>query len=102
MHSAVPGSLVVWYDAVTVEGELQWQNSLTELNQPFFDAADALFVNYTWGGDAPQTAAATAGPRRADVYMGVDVFGRGSFGGGKMTSDVALRAAREAGSLRLA
>ena len=39
---------MVWYDAVTTEGKLRWQDSLTDLNQPFFDACDALFVNYTW------------------------------------------------------
>lgn len=38
----------VRYDAVTVEGALRWQNSLTALNAPFFDLADALFVNYNW------------------------------------------------------
>jgi hypothetical protein len=36
------------YDAVTVKGDLRWQNSLTPLNAPFFDLADALFVNYNW------------------------------------------------------
>jgi hypothetical protein len=38
MHRAVPGALVIWYDAVTVEGWLEWQNGLTALNQPFMDA----------------------------------------------------------------
>lgn len=39
---------VIRYDAVTVKGDLRWQNSLTPLNAPFFDLADALFVNYNW------------------------------------------------------
>ncbi len=34
------------YDAITVEGRLAWQDGLTPRNAPFFDAADALFVNY--------------------------------------------------------
>lgn len=34
------------YDAVTAAGELRWQNGLSALNAPFFDLADALFVNY--------------------------------------------------------
>ena len=41
-----PSSLCHRYDAVTTQGALTWQNSLTSLNQPFFDASDALFVNY--------------------------------------------------------
>lgn len=44
----VPGGLVLWYDAVTTEGHLQWQDSLTDLNAPFFNACDGIFVNYTW------------------------------------------------------
>jgi mannosyl-glycoprotein endo-beta-N-acetylglucosaminidase len=35
------------YDAVTTEGRLDWQDALTPLNAPFFDVADALFLNYT-------------------------------------------------------
>ncbi len=39
---------VNWYDAVTTEGKLVWQNSLNALNRRFFDACDAIFVNYAW------------------------------------------------------
>ena len=31
--------VVIWYDAVTVKGELKWQDSLTKLNKPFFDVS---------------------------------------------------------------
>lgn len=48
MHSSLPGSLVVWYDSVTVDGELNWQDQLNEYNKPFFDICDGIFVNYTW------------------------------------------------------
>ena len=93
----VPGSQVIWYDAVTTSGVLEWQDTLNKHNLPFFDAADAIFINYTWKEETPQLAAAVAGARRSQVYMGVDVFGRNTFGGGGMTCDVALRAARSAG-----
>ncbi|GLC35518.1 hypothetical protein PLESTB_000198900 [Pleodorina starrii] len=92
-----PQAMVVWYDAITTEGKLAWQDGLTRLNAPFFDAADALFVNYRWGEAAPAAVAAAAGSRAADVFMGVDVFGRGSYGGGKDNCHVALHAARSAG-----
>ena len=32
MHSAVPRSKVIWYDSVTIKGQLKWQNQLNELN----------------------------------------------------------------------
>ncbi|GFH22376.1 glyco_hydro_85 domain-containing protein [Haematococcus lacustris] len=41
-----PDALLIWYDALTTHGTLCWQNALTELNQPFFDVCDGLFVNY--------------------------------------------------------
>lgn len=33
MHEACPGSKVIWYDSVTVDGNLKWQNSLNKMNQ---------------------------------------------------------------------
>lgn len=76
MHQTVPGSQVIWYDAVTVQGKLEWQNTLNELNRPFLDACDALFVNYTWKETTPEQVFAAAGDRKHDVYMGIDCFGR--------------------------
>ncbi|KAJ4828328.1 hypothetical protein Tsubulata_046325 [Turnera subulata] len=72
MHSKVPGSLVIWYDSVTVDGELLWQNQLNDKNKLFFDNCDGIFVNYTWEEDYPKLSAAVAGDRKHDVYMGID------------------------------
>uniref|UniRef100_A0A5B6YH99 mannosyl-glycoprotein endo-beta-N-acetylglucosaminidase n=1 Tax=Davidia involucrata TaxID=16924 RepID=A0A5B6YH99_DAVIN len=90
MHSSVPGSLVIWYDSVTVNGNLSWQNQLNANNKPFFDICDGIFVNYSWQEDYPKLSAAVAGDRKFDVYMGIDVFGRSTFGGGQWTTNVAL------------
>ena len=61
MHEANHNALVIWYDAITSEGKLQWQDNLTELNHAFFDACDGLFVNYTWKAGTPALAAKAAG-----------------------------------------
>ncbi|KAL0401152.1 UNVERIFIED_CONTAM: Cytosolic endo-beta-N-acetylglucosaminidase 1 [Sesamum latifolium] len=90
MHSSLPGSLVIWYDSVTVDGELSWQNQLNDKNKPFFDLCDGIFVNYSWEEDFPKLSADAAGDRKFDVYMGIDVFGRGTYGGGQWTSNIAL------------
>ncbi|KAK1409381.1 hypothetical protein QVD17_35907 [Tagetes erecta] len=90
MHSSVPGSLVIWYDSVTIEGYLNWQNQLNDSNKPFFDACDGIFMNYSWQADYPKLSAAVAGNRKFDVYMGIDVFGRGTYGDGQWTTNVAL------------
>eukprot|EP00249_Psilotum_nudum_P019557 c27315_g1_i2 orf=269-2275(-) len=97
MHSLVPGSLVIWYDSVTKDGNLDWQNCLNGMNKCFFDLCDGIFTNYTWKENFPKMCAEVAGGRRYDVYMGVDVFGRRTFGGGGFQCNVALKAAKEAG-----
>ncbi|GFP96840.1 cytosolic endo-beta-n-acetylglucosaminidase [Phtheirospermum japonicum] len=90
MHSSLPGSLVIWYDSVTVDGDLSWQDQLNDKNKPFFDLCDGIFVNYTWKEDFPKLSADVAGDRKFDVYMGIDVFGRNTYGGGQWTTNVAL------------
>ncbi|PKI31796.1 hypothetical protein CRG98_047799 [Punica granatum] len=90
MHSSKPGSLVIWYDSVTTAGHLDWQDQLTDKNRPFFDICDGIFMNYTWKENYPRLSAAVAGDRKYDVYMGIDVFGRGSYGGGQWNINVAL------------
>ena len=39
MHEAVPNSEVIWYDSVTINGELKWQNQLNEVGSS---------INYTY------------------------------------------------------
>ncbi|MED6211632.1 hypothetical protein PIB30_075627 [Stylosanthes scabra] len=95
MHSSVPGSLVLWYDSVTVDGDLNWQDQLNDYNKPFFDICDGIFVNYTWKEDYPSLSAAVAGDRRFDVYMGIDVFGRNTYGGGQWNVNAALDVLRK-------
>ncbi|CAA0834429.1 Cytosolic endo-beta-N-acetylglucosaminidase 1 [Striga hermonthica] len=90
MHSSLPGSLVIWYDSVTRDGDLSWQNQLNDKNKPFFDLCDGIFVNYTWEENFPKLSADVAGDRKFDVYMGIDVFGRNTYGGGQWTTNVAL------------
>jgi mannosyl-glycoprotein endo-beta-N-acetylglucosaminidase len=86
------------YDAVTTAGELRWQNKLCPTsNGPFFDLADALFLNYCWKPSTLPESVAAAGARALDVLVGVDVHGRGCFGGGGHNAGLALAAAKEAG-----
>ena len=48
--------------------------------------------------ETPGAAAAEAGERRTDVYMGIDVFGRGTYGGGQLSTHVAAAAAIREGA----
>lgn len=58
------GCTVLWYDSVTVDGKLRWQNCLNEKNRVFFDACDGIFTNYAWKADYPSACALEASARR--------------------------------------
>ncbi|KAI6040983.1 glycoside hydrolase family 85 protein [Pisolithus marmoratus] len=95
---------VVWYDSVIITGELGYQNRLNHRNLPFFLASDALFTNYFWPPHYPVLEAGyfltidpvllgnttETVPTRVktlqSVMTGVDVWGRGQYGGGGFNS----------------
>ncbi len=52
----------------------------------FFDMCDGIFLNYNWSVSDLSSSRALAGERRGEVYVGVDVFGRGCYGGGGFNS----------------
>jgi len=103
--------MVLWYDSVTIQGNLQWQNELNMLNKPFMDNCDGIFLNYIW--KAPDLSSSFAGhqrhslvnsvqsldniSRRTHIFVGIDVFGRGCLGGGGLNCDVALEKIRDLG-----
>ncbi|KAI0745210.1 glycosyl hydrolase family 85-domain-containing protein [Earliella scabrosa] len=83
---------VVWYDSVIVNGRLRWQDRLNSVNLPYFLPSTAFFSNYTWPNVYPSMTAQylvsldqTHYPRPKqlkDLFIGVDMWGRGSHGGG--------------------
>lgn len=104
LHRVIPHSKVIWYDSVTVGGDLHWQNKLTTLNLPFLNACDGIFLNYTWKETYPfetldllNKASNYNKQVRDDVYVGIDVWGRGQFGGGGWNCHKALRVIEKAG-----
>lgn len=54
----------------------------------YFDQCDGIFLNYTWKEDNLKNTVAAAKHRALDVYVGVDVFGRNSFGGGNFNTHI--------------
>ena len=55
--------------------------------RPFFDLCDGIFLNYGWNEPLLRASVELAGSRRGEVYVGVDVFGRGCYGGGGYNTD---------------
>lgn len=52
----------------------------------FFDVCDGIFVNYTWQEKNLATTLGNAQHRVMDVFVGVDVFGRNTYGGGQFNA----------------
>ena len=91
LHDAVPGARVIWYDSVSaINGQLRWQSVLNKHNIPFFNVVDALFTDYHWKADMPAISSKNAGKRHRDVYTGIDLFGRGTYGGGGHNAHFAM------------
>ncbi|VDN96660.1 unnamed protein product [Rodentolepis nana] len=76
------GSEVIWYDAVTHNGHLNWQNSLTTENSAFFHAdLDGIFLNYNWDPELLEFTQ-NHSDESMKIFVGVDCFGRNCPGGG--------------------
>lgn len=82
---------LIYYDSMTEEGKVGWQNALTEKNAAFLkegdrEAADGMFVNFGWkdrvaGGqellESSVSLAAERGIDPYDLYAGVDLQSAG-------------------------
>ncbi|KLO08577.1 hypothetical protein SCHPADRAFT_858859 [Schizopora paradoxa] len=88
-----PHAQTIWYDSVIINGDLRWQDRLNTLNLPFFLPSTSFFTNYTWPSTFPSLSAQymmsldasllQESPKTLkDIFVGVDVWGRGSHGGG--------------------
>lgn len=78
--------MVIWYDSVTKNGSVNYQNCLNDQNNVFFVASNGIFTNYWWdqqGADIATSVRTANADKRppTDVYTGVDVYGRGTFYG---------------------
>ncbi|KAF9164402.1 hypothetical protein DFQ26_001494 [Actinomortierella ambigua] len=99
IHARIPGGELIWYDSVVYPtGKLHWQDGLTEKNKPFFEQSDGIFTNYTWDPPSVKLSIQLAGNRRRDVYTGIDIWGRGTFGGGGFYSYKALELIKREGT----
>ncbi|KAL8718237.1 MAG: hypothetical protein Q9225_004595 [Loekoesia sp. 1 TL-2023] len=68
---------VLWYDALTTEGDVYYQNGLTSMNSPYLQATGGLFTNYKWTEKnlaESKVLARELGIATTDVCFGIDVW----------------------------
>ncbi|KAK1320207.1 hypothetical protein QJS10_CPA03g01081 [Acorus calamus] len=82
--------LVEWDEGIVIADKLlSTKESARLYAERLTELADALGFD-GWLKDSPKRSASFAGARKFDVYMGIDVFGRGTYGGGEWNTHVAL------------
>ena len=123
VNGAARRASVIWYDAITIDGHVSYQNGITNKNVTFASLTDGLFTNYWWrpghlqvssstlalqssspppsaskgddGGDvsSPHHPGHYPAPALLDrkALVGIDVFGRGTYGGGGFDSGEAVK-----------
>lgn len=83
---------IMWYDSMTEQGEMDWQNALTDKNkyalvdQDGKSVADDMFLNFWWNTEkysadellkASAEKAAEVGVNPYDLYAGIDIQANG-------------------------
>ena len=68
---------VIWYDALNIDNEVEYQNGLTPKNLQFAKSAGALFTNYKWTKARlweGKVISRDCGVATSDVFFGIDVW----------------------------
>lgn len=84
---------LIWYDSMTTEGKMDWQNALTDQNKDFLidkkgnSLADRMFLNFWWTSDShvkeqllknSNKKAKELGINPYHLYAGIDVQANGT------------------------
>lgn len=80
-------SKVVWYDALTCDNKVNYQNGLSAKNLAYTKAASALFTNYKWTVAKLNQARMVADENRLDtsnVFFGIDVWAQNTNSSGSV------------------
>lgn len=98
-----PERKLIWYDALTRDGNVRPQNTLTELNCCFLDVCGEILINHNWKSSHVKCGiqlAADKGKHTKSLYFGIDVRAqtepkdrwhpRDTFGGGGTKTGVAV------------
>ena len=90
LKEAVPHAEVVWYDSILESGKVRWQSMINKYNAVFLDVSDKFFTDYHWKLEHLKISVETAKERSLDIMFGNDVYGRGTYGGGKLNTYMAI------------
>ncbi|GMM34984.1 hypothetical protein DASC09_023090 [Saccharomycopsis crataegensis] len=99
IHSISPRSKVIWYDSFIPElNKIKYENGVSPLNYELFKSSDYFLTNYWWDESILKKNVAIAGLHgiNSSLYVGIDMFGRGSkIGNGGYDVPIAVNFCKE-------
>ncbi|WP_121613445.1 endo-beta-N-acetylglucosaminidase [Mesobacillus foraminis] len=78
------GMQIMWYDSMTKDGGIRWQNALTDQNSSFLQdgktrVSDSMFLNFWWRDQqSSNNKAQELGRSPYDLFAGIDVEANGT------------------------
>lgn len=94
-HVFNPDSKIIWYDSyISKINRIAYQNGVNEYNYDHFESSDLFFTNYWWDENTLRDNVLNVGLQgiRKKVFVGIDVWGRGSkIGSGGFESGLAMK-----------
>ncbi|MFB7813185.1 discoidin domain-containing protein [Paenibacillus chitinolyticus] len=78
-----PSMQIMWYDSMTKDGAISWQNALNDKNEMFLQdkqqkVSDSMFLNFWWRDLAGSAAKAKSlGRSPYELFAGIDVEAKG-------------------------
>ncbi|MEH7119203.1 discoidin domain-containing protein [Neobacillus vireti] len=78
------GMQIMWYDSMTKDGKVRWQNALTDQNSSFLQdsgsrVSDSMFLNFWWRNQQSSfNKAQEIGRSPYDLFTGIDVEANGT------------------------
>ncbi|BBE31505.1 hypothetical protein OSSY52_16460 [Tepiditoga spiralis] len=73
-----PNMEIMWYDAMTENGKIDWQNALNEKNDGFLKVSDSIFLNFWWKDmDSTRSYAKKIGVDPYTIFAGIDTQANG-------------------------
>lgn len=61
---------------------VDYQNEVNDRNKAYYELTDSFFTNYWWNDEKLKDDIKSAQPNKT-IYVGNDIWGRGTFGGGE-------------------
>ncbi|KAH7393063.1 glycosyl hydrolase family 85 protein [Pyrenochaeta sp. MPI-SDFR-AT-0127] len=68
------GKRLIWYDALTINNKVSYQNALNSYNLPFAKETGNMLTNYCWNEAGAESSVQPASEHLRSLHFGIDVW----------------------------